>query len=81
MKLTPLYLRSWSAIQCLFVVKWSLTNHFLCASVGCDGSEGEDAVVQGSGVGYILQHNAKQLQQLLVVRFKGLGVRLHNLAE
>lgn len=63
------------------MTKLDITNHLLCASVSCDGSESEDAVVQGSGVGYILEHGAKQLQQLLVVGLEGLWVGFHNFAE
>lgn len=64
-----------------FVAKLDITNHLLCASVSRDGSEGEDAIVQSSGVGYILEHSAKELQQLLVVGLERFRVGFHNFAQ
>lgn len=58
-----------------------ITNHFLCTGVSCDGSEGEDAIVQGSGVGYILEDIAKKLQQLLIVGLERFRIWCHNFAE
>ena len=60
---------------------WCGTHHLLGACVGRHGGEGEDAVINGGGVVQVLQHGAKQLQQLAVVRLEGLRVRVHHFTE
>lgn len=55
--------------------------HLFRASIRSNGCESEDAVVQGCWVVVVLQHSTKQLQQLAVVRFERLGVRLNHLVQ
>lgn len=61
--------------------KEKLSYYLFWASICCYGSEGEDAVVQSCWVAVVLQHRTKQLQQLAIVRFERLRVRIHHLIQ
>lgn len=55
-------------------VRESRTDHLLCAGVGRDGGNGENAVEESRGIVQVLKNSPKQLEKLLVVGFKGLRV-------